>query len=560
MSTAASASSSQAKADAGDCILLDSDDEHAPLAAAAASGKLVNRFISSLVVPKDSGNAGFKARVSIYRRLAVPPTTAAAATSSHNGSRAEAQLVFEQRSPPASLAVPVSVFKEVVLRNNGRSFVFLFKEPHDMSALAGKQRAAERVAPHKVKCLVLVPDTSQLADGTVSLRHWLPALFPGEAIAPALVEQPLLRLNRLELRTYDLNTMTEGEFLNDTLLDFLLQLSAAVLVSPHQKTAIHVMSTAFFQALTSRSARTGEEGWTNVSRWTNKLQPSGGLLSRECIFLPVNEGNFHWWLAAICRPAGRVVRGDQRIICMDSGYETPSKEESMRFLRGYLRKEWDENQGGDSLAEPLRAFSVKVPGQENSYDCGLFVLEYVAYLLRRPQVLMKLGVESRECWFSQKLVSHRRKCLLDLLNRLTKAAQDKKCLDVLALLRQDPDLRQAAIKAFTDREKAQVVLKAKSAPAPKNALGLVPKQQSPASQGEDVLDGEVIEEIIEDPFAPAIAYERVPESLAREAAAKEAAAEGRKRPLANGSSSEDPEAKLRRSSRIASKAAAASFN
>eukprot|EP00927_Polykrikos_kofoidii_P053462 TRINITY_DN4802_c0_g1_i5.p1 TRINITY_DN4802_c0_g1~~TRINITY_DN4802_c0_g1_i5.p1 ORF type:complete len:2008 (-),score=388.12 TRINITY_DN4802_c0_g1_i5:219-6242(-) len=308
-----------------------------------------------------------------------------------------------------------------------------------------------------VKAVVLIPQPGELPALLATLRQWVPHAFADEEPelprSPGLSEPPALRLGRIELRGHDMDLLADGEFLNDTVLDFSVRLAVDVLAPPELRNSIYVASTTLFQALTSRGAETGEEGWCNVSRWTRSLE--GGVLSKEYMLVPMNEGNYHWWLAVICRPRGVVANGEQRILCLDSGSDFSRKDHAMGFLRGYIRREWRERQGGEEPGKPLRAMSIRVPKQANCYDCGVFVLEYMLYLFRHPKILAGLGVRPYRPWFSQASVSLRRRRLREAIWSLALLARDREEVDVSKLI-EDEEVKKFVLKALTERPKLRI--------------------------------------------------------------------------------------------------------
>jgi len=284
---------------------------------------------------------------------------------------------------------------------------------------------------------------------------------------------PVLRLGRLEIRPRDLRFLGDGEFLNDTVIDFILRLAMDVVAPAGFQDKFYVASTHFFQQLTSRSAQSGDAGWENVRKWTRGL--AGGLLSRECIVVPVNEAEVHWWVAIVCRPHGVHLQGNQRIVCLDSSPIPFSKRPAVRFLLGYLRREWRERGGGEPITPKMRALVARAPRQRNYYDCGVFVVEYLMYLFMHPEVLSGIGSGTQTCkgWFSQKRVSHRRKRLRMAISQLANEAQKRGELDVEKLL-QDEGVRRMVYDALTDapQTSAKEIEEAKRAKALRRRLRL----------------------------------------------------------------------------------------
>lgn len=279
-------------------------------------------------------------------------------------------------------------------------------------------------------------------------------------------ELAVLRLDGIELKERDLELLDSKKFLNDSLIDFFLRLIVDIVAPTHLRGEIYVASTFFYQKLTSGGVQNGQEGWENVQRWTRSLP--GGLLAQRYFIVPINEQNLHWWLAVVCYPGSIIgetvtTKGETpRIVCLDSadddgGDEGPSPQEYHRraasFLRGYVMRECRERRSpgaGQSKQQALKAAVADVPKQGNGYDCGIFILEFVLHLLQSRSALYGLGLTVHKHWFSQYVVSHRRRRLKALVLDLAEQARLRCEPDVQQLL-QDTELRDEVIAAFTDK-------------------------------------------------------------------------------------------------------------
>merc|ERR1719375_2424880 len=160
--------------------------------------------------------------------------------------------------------------------------------------------------------------------------------------------------------------------------------------------------------------------------------------------LPVNESNLHWWAAVVCQPQQALQAAPPpeeppldgpRVVCLDSAVEPPPKERPVQYLKGFMRREWCERRTDEEAGAVLRQVDLKavvagmkviapkVPKQENGFDCGVFVLEYLLHLLRRPAAFSSLGLVSHQSWFCQARVTHRRKQLRLIAQKLQSEAQ-----------------------------------------------------------------------------------------------------------------------------------------
>ncbi|KAF9077524.1 hypothetical protein BDP27DRAFT_1311195 [Rhodocollybia butyracea] len=95
----------------------------------------------------------------------------------------------------------------------------------------------------------------------------------------------------------DFNRLLPDEYLNDTLIEFLLKLwhHELSVAQPELANQIHIFNSFFYKKLSSKKAV--EEGYRSVQRWTSKFD----IFDKKFIIVPINE-NLHWYLAIIYRP------------------------------------------------------------------------------------------------------------------------------------------------------------------------------------------------------------------------------------------------------------------
>ncbi|KAJ1416411.1 Ulp1 protease family, C-terminal catalytic domain [Sesbania bispinosa] len=163
----------------------------------------------------------------------------------------------------------------------------------------------------------------------------------------------------VSLSKRDVDLLQPDTFINDTIIDFYIH------------------------------ASDGKAAFLRVRKWTRKVN----LFEKDYIFIPVNF-NLHWSLIVICHPGEVVSFNDKepdksvRVPCilhMDSikGYHSGLKN----LVQSYLWEEWKERKKdtcGEDLSSRflnMRFLPVALPQQENSYDCGLFLLQYLELFL-----------------------------------------------------------------------------------------------------------------------------------------------------------------------------------
>ncbi|XP_020211361.1 probable ubiquitin-like-specific protease 2B isoform X2 [Cajanus cajan] len=221
----------------------------------------------------------------------------------------------------------------------------------------------------------------------------------------------------VSLSKRDVDLLQPDTFVNDTIIDFYIQYLKNQ-IPEEEKPRFHFFNSFFFRKLADMdknpsSASDGKAAFLRVRKWTRKVN----LFAKEYIFIPVNF-NLHWSLIVICHP-GEVLNFNGEVSAYDLSCETlfseiyviihiPDKEldnslkvpcilhmDSIKgshsglknLVQSYLWEEWKERHK-DTLDEDLssRFFNMHflplaLPQQENSYDCGLFLLHYLELFL-----------------------------------------------------------------------------------------------------------------------------------------------------------------------------------
>ncbi|XP_016062856.1 PREDICTED: sentrin-specific protease 6 isoform X3 [Miniopterus natalensis] len=104
----------------------------------------------------------------------------------------------------------------------------------------------------------------------------------------------------------DLHCLSEGEFLNDVIIDFYLKYLVLEKLKKEDADRIHIFSSFFYKRLNQRERRSLHET-TNLSiqqkrhgrvkTWTRHVD----IFEKDFIFVPLNEAA-HWFLAVVCFP------------------------------------------------------------------------------------------------------------------------------------------------------------------------------------------------------------------------------------------------------------------
>ncbi|XP_030642285.1 sentrin-specific protease 7 isoform X2 [Chanos chanos] len=111
------------------------------------------------------------------------------------------------------------------------------------------------------------------------------------------------------------------------------------------------------------------------------------------------------------------------ILIMDS-LKLSVHERIFKLLREYLQVEWEVKRGGqrDFSPDQMVGSHCKVPLQDNSSDCGLYLLQYAESFLQDPVVHFDLPLRL-ERWFPRQQVRGKREEIRDLVLHLYRHQQ-----------------------------------------------------------------------------------------------------------------------------------------
>ncbi|CAL4943605.1 unnamed protein product [Urochloa decumbens] len=203
----------------------------------------------------------------------------------------------------------------------------------------------------------------------------------------------------------DAERLLPETFLNDTLIDFYIK-HLSTRIESTKKHRYHFFNSFFFRKLADLDkdqgrAPEGRAAFLRVRKWTRKIN----VFEKDFLFIPVNF-NLHWSLIVICYP-GEVASSEDGnakllaklpcILHMDSlkGSHTGLKD----IIQSYLWEEWKERHPESASDDSdkflnLRFVSLELPQQDNSFDCGLFLLHYAEqFLMDAPSNFNPLKID-----------------------------------------------------------------------------------------------------------------------------------------------------------------------
>lgn len=274
----------------------------------------------------------------------------------------------------------------------------------------------------------------------------------------------------------DLECLEEGEFLNDVIIDFYLKYLILEKASDELVERSHIFSSFFYKCLTRKENNLTEDNpnlsiaqrrHKRVRTWTRHIN----IFNKDYIFVPVNESS-HWYLAVICFPwLEEVVYEDfpqtisqqaqaqqsQRYKTIDNGLHTTSAlplgtvdsqstetnmsiqkkvckrpcilildslkaasiQNTVQNLREYLEVEWEVKRKTHREFSKTNMVDIcpKVPKQDNSSDCGVYLLQYVESFFKDPIVNFELPIHL-EKWFPRHVIKTKREDIRELILKL----------------------------------------------------------------------------------------------------------------------------------------------
>ncbi|KAI3758344.1 hypothetical protein L6452_05904 [Arctium lappa] len=237
---------------------------------------------------------------------------------------------------------------------------------------------------------ILESEDAVLGRNGVSFSKYLPTFDrPFEEVV-----YPKGDADAVSISKRDFDLLQPDTFVNDTIIDFYIKYLKNK-IEPEERHRFHFFNSFFFRKLADPDkdpldASEGRAAFQRVKKWTRKVN----LFEKDYVFIPVNY-NYHWSLVVFCHLGDVATYNDEDVIesmkvpCilhMDSirGSHTGLKG----LVQSYLKEEWKGRQQGasediSSRFDDLRFISLELPQQQNSFDCGLFLLHYVELFLEQ---------------------------------------------------------------------------------------------------------------------------------------------------------------------------------
>uniref|UniRef100_A0A8C1PPF1 SUMO specific peptidase 7b n=1 Tax=Cyprinus carpio TaxID=7962 RepID=A0A8C1PPF1_CYPCA len=227
----------------------------------------------------------------------------------------------------------------------------------------------------------------------------------------------------ITVTTEDLECLKDGEFLNDVIIDFYLKYLLLERVVKDVAERSHIFSSFFYKQLTRKYTSSPYRRHQRVRTWTRHVD----IFSKDYLFIPVNQ-EAHWYLVVICFPSlerPECVPWRNKGLVSQDGSQTAKASSAGDCQRGptqthqYLQVQWEVRKGSAQAftRESISGSLCRVPLQDNSSDCGLYLLQYVESFLQNPVVHFDLPLRL-EHWFPRNQVRRKREELQELVLQL----------------------------------------------------------------------------------------------------------------------------------------------
>ncbi|RXM32019.1 Sentrin-specific protease 7 [Acipenser ruthenus] len=295
--------------------------------------------------------------------------------------------------------------------------------------------------PSYTLCHRRTKDTYSVSIGLRPSKHWKEHKYTGP-LTKLIVFPPPPTKGGIAVTTEDVECLDNGQFLNDVIIDFYLKYLMIEKVPNNVAERTHIFSSFFYRQLTRKD--TPKEGAANISA--------------------------HWYLVVICFPGmeeskyedrnnqcprkngerssseeeegtaarGKALNGLMKGRCEKSSSSNQEKAGVDNFnlqkknglghysvvlkqceSLGYLQVEWDVKMGTPRsfTSDQMTGSNCRVPLQDNSSDCGIYLLQYVESFLQNPVVHFEFPVQL-ERWFPRQEVKRKRDRIRDLILQL----------------------------------------------------------------------------------------------------------------------------------------------
>jgi hypothetical protein len=241
---------------------------------------------------------------------------------------------------------------------------------------------------------------------------------PGERPQPAL-----------EIKGCDHKKLQPEVYLNDTLISFYLRFIHNELIPEEKRKKVYVFNTYFLNKLrgslrqNNDDLTTFDQIYTTMTKWAKT-----DLFEKDFVVIPLFEDE-HWSLVIVCYP-NRLYSNDNQVpqvlffdslVIIHPIYQEIIKRYLLCELQHKKKELFEVAQKKlQTLQLNVKYHQPMVLRQKNSYDCGLYMLQYAEmFLTDEKYILDNIQKDiNRLRWFPATLVEDKRQIIRILIDKL----------------------------------------------------------------------------------------------------------------------------------------------
>lgn len=211
-------------------------------------------------------------------------------------------------------------------------------------------------------------------------------LISEETLDPIIINNKF----SVTLKESDYTKLDKGVYLNDNIVDFVLN----AYISTKSRN-FHAFNCFFYLTFE-------EHGFDKIQKWYKSVD----LFAKKYWLIPIAIMD-HWLLVIITNPKNAITKKNpqaQMLLfdSMDSKILNPQK-----LLEKYIASEWKQRTGQDVADLEIPLHFLRLPQQENLYDCGIYMLEYANAFIRKPRDFINPSKDFT-CIFEQLMIEDNR--------------------------------------------------------------------------------------------------------------------------------------------------------
>ena len=238
-------------------------------------------------------------------------------------------------------------------------------------------------------------------------------------------DEDLILINdfSISIKESDYRRLEPGTYLNDNLIDFFLNL-----LIQRKRSPFIAFNSFFYSTLTS-------QGYAKVKSWYQDID----LFSKDYWLIPIAV-NDHWILVIVTYPkhAFNNKLPPPAILLFDS--IDLHAVDPRAALENFMQSEW-RSRYGETIDIDIPLHMLKVPLQNNQWDCGVFILEYAKRFIQKPRIFdvdEEFDGNYIE-WFDEEEISDKRFKLKNTILQLQEGIPYKDLSDEVMLIFRIPE-------------------------------------------------------------------------------------------------------------------------